>query len=235
MILDADFREVVKLERKLGLIASKALPHAQVATVNAMAFGAMRDYRELIRDEFVNRNRFTVNSVRVEKANTTDPVARVGSVAPYMGLQESGGLKQPSKGAGGVSIPTPYSAGQRGQKPRTRLPRAVNALRNIELGRRAKVKGSRKLKNWVTVRDAAHRGQKFVYLNLGRSKGIFRVLGKGPRARVEMVHALGRKTVRINANPMLGPLADKYGADVPKLYKKALTFQLKQLGIRTVF
>lgn len=236
--IDVDTRNLLKLERALGLVARDALGKASRDTVNAMAFSAMREYKGQIREDFINRNKWTVNSVRVEKATGTNPrtqEARVGSVADYMGVQESGGLKRPSKGADGVSIPTGYSAGQKGQKPRTRLPRAANALRAINLERRQRIKGSRKLKNWVTVRDAAHRGQKFVYLNLGRSKGIFRVLGKGPRARVEMVHSLGRKTVRIAPNPMLEPIAEKYGASMPKLYEKALRFQLKRLGMRTGF
>lgn len=222
-----DQRDVAQLERDLGEFARRAIPYAVRNTINQAAFAAMRQARDNVRRSMITRNRWSEQSVRVNTARRPGDVASVGSVAPYMEAQEFGGTKR-AKGSEGVPIATSYSAGQGEAQPRTRLPRKPNKLRNIRLSTR-RTRGGRRQRNAVVVREAAESGQKYVYMDLGRRKGIFRVVGGRRRPRVRMVHDLTRRSIRIPRNPWLRPAVQAVRPRMPEMYAESLRFQVRRL------
>lgn len=225
-----DDREIVDLQGQLKTFASRAYPFATKQTVNKAAFVARGHAQEEIRENMTTRNRFTVQSIQVDMARTLNvsrQAAIVGSTADYMADQEFGGVKT-KKGKQGVAIATGYSAGQEGQSERTRLPRKANKLANIRLSKRGRGKGSRIQRNFVKVKEAAASGQKYVFLDLRRGEGIFRVLGGKRKPRIKMVHDLSRPSVNIPRNPWLAPAVKQTEKQIPGIYRDALIFQLKR-------
>lgn len=218
-------REVKQLERDLKRLASDAMPFAARKTVNDAAFQAQRIARVDVARNMINRNRYTVQSIQVERARHK-PVAIVGSVADYMEAQEFGATKS------NPTIATSYSAGQgEDAQPRTRLPRKQNAMANIRLQRRRKPGTSKRQRNYLAIQQAASSGRKYVYLDLGRSKGIFRVTGGKRRPKIKMVHDMSRQSVTIPRNPWLKPAFDEAARMLPAFYADALRFQLRRRGL----
>lgn len=224
-------RDVKRLENDLKAFQRKALPFATRNTVNQAAFTAMREARQNVGDDMVERNRYTRQSIRVEQARTlaiSRQAATVGSIADYMADQEFGAT-QVKTGKEGVAIPTSYSAGQgRDAQPRTRLPRKPNKMANIQLRKRSKKGASRKQQNLIAIKTAAENGHKYVFLDLGRRKGIFRVTGGKRRPKIQMVHDLTRQSVTIPRNPWLFPAVERTKPQVQRLYADSLRFQLRR-------
>ena len=240
-MITVDMNEVIELEKDLKTFASRAFPFATKNTINSAAFKARELAQRDIRVKFINRNKFTERSVLVDQVRTLNvrrQAAVVGSIAPYMADQEFGTVKRKT-GSEGVPIQTGYSAGQENQQPRTRLPRKANKLANINLrNRRGKAK-NRRQKVLVRVYNAIRTGKRFVFLELARKKGIFRVIGGSrktkrgwPRgARLKQVVDMTESSVVIPRNPWLKPAVDTTQLLMPAMYKKALTFQLKRQGL----
>lgn len=236
-MIEIDTRDVKQLESDLKTFARRAFPFATKATMNRAAFETQRRGRVNLREDMTLRNRYTEQSVRVEQTRTLivrDQAAIVGSIADYLETQEFGGMV---RGRGDSQpIATSYSAGQgRGARPRTRLPRAANKMRNIHLKNRRSAK-TRKQRVVFAMQDAVNSGQKFVYLDLGRRKGIFRITGgkKGTRrgwptgAKINMVWDLTRTAVRIPRRPWLLPATNATQRAMPQYYAEALRFQLRR-------
>jgi hypothetical protein len=206
----------------------RAFPFATKQTVNDAAFETQREYRSAMQRQLVLRNKWTEGSARVEKAKTLNvsrQEAEVGSVMQYMFDQEFGATKFGK--SGNVSIPTSSASGEgRVATPRRKVVRAANRMNRIELKTRT-ARG----RNLIAVKEAAKKGHKFVYLDLGRRKGIFRVFGGRKKPRIEMFHDLSRKSVTIAPNPMLGPSVEKTQVFIPSMYRNALLFQLRRANV----
>jgi phage gpG-like protein len=229
-----DMRQIDRLERDLATLSRTALPVANRSALTSGAFAAQKAAREIIGARMTLRNRYTLQSIQVDKATGSQiaqQVAVVGSVAAYMATQEFGGVKG-KKGSEGVAIATSYAAGQgEGVKPRTRLPRAGNKLAAIKLmggNIRATSKAQR---NAIAVRMAARSGIKFVYLELQRRKGLFRVVGGQRKPAVRMVHDLSHSSVRIPRSAWLEPAAATARERMPELYHEALIYQVDRLKL----
>lgn len=233
-MFDITTRDVRKMENDLKAFQRKALPFATRNTVNQAAFTAMREARQNVGDDMVERNRYTRQSIRVDQARTlaiSRQAATVGSIADYMADQEFGATKAKT-GKEGVAIPTSYSAGQgRDAQPRTRLPRKPNKMANIQLRKRSKKGASRKQQNLVAIKTAAGNGHKYVFLDLGRRKGIFRVTGGKRRPKIQMVHDLTKQIVTIPRNPWLFPAVERTKPQVQRLYADSLRFQLRRYAL----
>lgn len=229
-----DTRDIKKMERDLKTFARKAYPFATRKTVNDAAFQAQRIARADVREKIVNRNRFTVQSIKVEQTKTLKvslQAAVVGSIADYMEDQEFGAVKTKT-GKEGVLIATSYSAGQgENSQPRTRLPRKPNRMANIQLQRRRKKGTSRKQQNLIAIKQSAETGRKYVFLDLGRTKGIFKVTGGKRLPKIKMVHDMSRQSVVIHKNPWLAPAFEKTTHMIPAFYADALRFQLRRRGL----
>lgn len=219
-------RDIKKLEKRLKLINERALPFATKETINGMAFGAQKLARQDIQQRMTLRNKFTMSSVLVDQArgpNIPSQFARMGSIADYMDEQEFGGTKSRKSGRS-VGIPTSFSAGQRGAKPRTRLPRKAYQMAQIMLRKGGKRGANSKQQNAINI--ASSLGG-FTYLDLGRRKGIFKIDKKG---NPTMVHDLTRASVRIPALKWMKPAVDTIVSKRGEFYAKALSFQLDRMG-----
>lgn len=226
-------RDIKEMEGDLKAFAHKAFPFATRNTINSAAFNAQREARSGVSDSLTLRNRFTVQSIQVEQSRTLQvsrQSATVGSIADYMEDQEFGGTKT-KKGKRGVAITTGYAAGQEGKQPRSRLARRPNAIANIMLQKKRRKGKTRKQRNLIAVKAAAESSQKYVYMDLGRRQGIFKVIGGKRRPRVKMVHDLSRQSVRIPAKPWLNPAVISTEKIIPELYRKSLEFQVRRQNL----
>lgn len=223
--------DVRKLEVDLKTFARKSIPFATRKTLNDSAFAARAIAQADVRESMVNRNRFTVQSIQVDQAKTLKiprQEATVGSIARYMEDQEFGAIKS-KKGKVGVQISTSYSAGQgQNRQPRTRLPRKANSMARINLSRSRKKTHSRKHRNLLAIKQASASGREFVFLELRKSKGIFRVIGGKSRPKIKMVHDMTRESVIIPKNPWLSPAFKEALRMQPAFYADALRFQARK-------
>lgn len=226
-----DSQDVKELERDLKTFHRKAFPFATKQTVNDAAFASQRIARADVRNELTLRNRFTEQSIQVEPTRTLQvrqQAATVGSIAEYMEDQEFGATKTKT-GKEGVPIATSFSAGQsQNAQPRTRLPRRANAMQAIQLSKRRNKAMSRRQRNLVAVKQAAESGRKFVFLDLVRRKGLFKVTGGKRRPRIKMVWDMSRQSVVIPRKPWLAPAVAEAERMVPAFYADALRFQLRR-------
>jgi hypothetical protein len=148
-------------------------------------------------------------------------VASVGSVAEYLEKQEFGGT-------GKGTIPTPVSSGEgRGARPRKRLVRRPNRMGSITLAERRRV-ADRRQRNAIAIRAALKSGRKFVFLELERRKGLFRLKGGKRNPQVDMLWDLSRKSVRIRPNPTLGPTLRLIEPRLLEIHAGSLLEQLKR-------
>lgn len=218
-------RDVKRLERRLKNINERAIPFATKETINKMAFGSQKLARQEIQQRMILRNKYTVSSVRVDQARglyIPGQVARMGSTADYMDEQEFGGSKKRKTGRS-VSIPTSFAAGQRGARPRTKLPRKAFQMAQIMLRKGVKRGSNPKQQNAINI--ATSLGG-FTYLQLGRRKGIFKIDKKG---NPTMVHDLSRASVRIPALKWMKPSVDSIVRRRGEFYAQALNFQLSRM------
>ena len=233
-------KELEKLKDELLVVSKRALPYAVRGTLNGLAFHAQRQARRNIKKNMVNRNKYTQQSIRVEKATARTPYSIVGSIAGYMETQEFGGQKRKT-GSEGVPIATPYSAGQgMSKRPRTRLPRRGNKLSDITIkkfkGRKYK---TREQKNVHIVQNAVETGNREVFMELKKRKGIFKVIGGAPGTKrgwpkgtkLKMLHDMTKATVRIPRNPWMKPAIERTEPWAPGIYKAAIRYQLKRLRL----
>lgn len=235
---DEDIKE---LEADLKTFHARAFPFATKATLNTAVFKGQKLARKDVRVKMIQRNRFTEQSIQVKQSRTlkvSRQAAFLGSTADYMETQEFGGVEH-STGKHGVSLPTSYSAGQGEQEPRTKLPRKGNKLENIKLKKRLRKANNKKQSTLFKIQDAVTSGKRFVFLDLGRTKGIFRVVGGRKNfkrgwpvgAKLRMVHDLSHDSVTIPRNPWLKPVVDRMQVLIPDIYKDKLTFQARRLGL----
>lgn len=233
-MFNIDNKDIIKLEKDLKQFASRSLPFATKQTINQSAFQAQKIARADVQKNMINRNKFTIQSIRVNQTrslNIRQQQASTGSIADYMETQEFGGTKH-KKGKEGTPIATSYSAGQaENARPRTRLPKRANKLQNIQLKRQRVKAKNRKQRNSALVKQASTSSNKYVFLDLKRTKGIFKVIGKKKNIRVKMIHDLSNESVSIPRNPWLKPAVDESTRMLPAFYADALRFQLRRRGL----
>lgn len=231
-MFEIDARDVKKYEQDLKNFAGQALPYASRAMLTRAAFDSRKEAQGNIREKMTTRNAWTVGSVRAERATSLkvrQQESRMGSLAAYMETQEFGGLET---GSGKYQpIATSYAAGQAWGTRRTRLPRKPNRLQAIQLRKRTGAGLSKKAANRAAIQQAAQGGNKFVFLDLGRRQGIFKVTGGKRRPKVNMVWDMSRRFVRIPATPTIGPAARTTQQRMPQFYAEALVQQLRRRGL----
>ena len=226
-----DMEEIKQMESDLETFTKRAYPIASKTMLNNTAFEARERIQAGIRKKFIIRNKFTVGSVRVEKARgnrVKDHEAVVGSVAPYMEDQEFGGTKV-KRGKHGVSIPTTSASGEgRGTRPRRRVATSRSKKRNITLSKirvKAKSKGA---EAHARVMHAAENKQRFVFLDLSKHPGIYKVTGGKKNPKIDLVHDMSRKSVQIPRTGIILTATRAVEKTMPEKYRKALIFQMKR-------
>ena len=222
------------LESQLKAFKIRAFPFATQQTVNNAAFKTRSEAQENIRNFFINRNKFTERSIRVDKTRSLDvnqQISRVGSIADYMRAQENGATLS-KRGGVGIPIPTSFASGEgENTRPRRRLPRGANKLSAIRLSNRSRAFGSKKQAAAVAVKQAVKSGNKFVYMELQKTRGIYKLVGTKRNLKIKMVYDLTRPSVIIHAKPWLLPAAESVGKQLPEIYFKALKQQLERHGL----
>lgn len=230
-MLEIDSSQVKGLERDLWLLSTRAGPYANTSALNGLAFLGQYNARQIIQSEFVNRNRWTARSVQVDRARVGDigkSYSTLGSTMPYMERQEFGGTRT-KQGRYGVPIPTKAAAevpGGTAVGPRKGMVRKANRLQVLKLGRVGRT-ANRKQLNAALVGAARGKGQ-IVFLDLGRRKGLFRVVGSKAKPQIRMLYDLSHASVNDPKHPWLWPASKFASLQGPSLYVAALEDQIKR-------
>lgn len=220
-----------KLEKDLETFAKRALPFAVRNGLNDTAFAARKEWVGQVGKVFTLRNKWTEKSLRVEKAagrNLETMQAKVGSTLDYMAEREQGGT-QATRGKHGVPLPTSGAAGQGKRRvPRTRAVQRKNYLAAFSVQKKP-VRGGRQRRNAAAIAMAARAGGGVVFLDLGKTRGLFRVEGrKGGGLRVRMIYDLSRRTVRTKPYPTLAATLSALTPRLPAIQAEALLAELRR-------
>ena len=231
-MITLDDKQLKDFEKSLSTFTD-ALPFATRHTVNQMAFKAREFGQQNLRNKMTLRNKWTERSVMVNmtrQLNIRKQESATGSTEDYLATQEFGGVEV-AGGKHGVAIPTSTASGEGDSaRPRKKAVRAANQMRRIRLSGRVKAR-SRGQRNFLAVRQAVDSGRKFVFLDLQKHSGIYKVIGGKRKPKVRLMHDMSRKSVRIPATPWLEPAVKKVEKIAPGLYFSALKHQLKRQGL----
>ncbi len=225
---EVDTRSMHKSVRTLERIRAKALPHATRDTLNQLAFDGRKVWQKTMGKAFTLRNTFTTRSFAVTKAtgtNMRDMQSVLGSLQPYMRDQELGAT-QGSKGKHGVPIPTPTASGEgMSANPRKRLVRRANWLSAIRLGSRPG--SSAKQRNAIAISRAKRDGTKTAFLELGKRKGIVRIMG-GKKGKLRMVWDMSKRSISIPQTPTLEPTMEVMRKRGPRIAERHALLQIRR-------
>jgi hypothetical protein len=225
-MLTIDMKQARELERFLGQLNARGIKFAQRDAINDMAFATQKTARDTIRSEFTNRNTWTVRTVMVDRARSTRDSAEVGSTEYYMAQQEFGATLTKH-----TQMATPAASGESNRSKIRRKPvRMANRMSSIRLAKRNRGIGSRAQQNIVALKEAKESGRKFVYLDRGRVKGIYKVMGTKRKPKSRMVQDMSRRVAVIPRNPWLAPSSEAVMARAPEIYHAQLVRQLGRLG-----
>lgn len=220
-----DGRPLLKLAQGIKDFAEKQYPIINGMALNRTAFEARKEYVNIVQRRFVLRNKGTVKSIQFRKVKGLNPNTQessVGSTMEYMAEQEFGGIKK-ATGKKGVAIPTPIASSESiSARPRKKPISRPRRRASIRLTR-AKVKArSRKQHVVATIRAVSAIGSgNYAYLPIQRAKGIYRITGKGKKAKIKMVYSLEKKTLPIRKQPSLTPAVNNIIPRIPGFYVEA--------------
>lgn len=219
-------QEMVKaLER----MRTKAVPFALRNALNVAAFETRTIWQREIKRTFVARNSFTERSVLVERASINKLTSVVGSIAPYMALQETGGTDSGRHGR--KPIPGPVAAGQAPGSKRTRLVRARFKLGAINLAHPA-TKGDRKQRNAIAIATAKNAGKRLVLLERpSGGKGIFVLGGAAKRPSARLLWNVGKASVHIKGKHTLQQSLDAVKPKLEHMLMAAFVEQLQRFNV----
>lgn len=99
--------DVVRIVAELDQMAQSQIPFAAAKALTDLASEIQREAREDLAHKFTIRRQWVSGGIKVEKAKKTDfpnLEAQVGSIDPFMLLQEEGGEKLPLKNSVAVPI-----------------------------------------------------------------------------------------------------------------------------------
>lgn len=234
MRVKTDFKDIDQLADDLKKMKRSAYPKATRNALNQAAFSAQRIARHDVSRSMTLRNKFTHRTIQVDKAKSLNPrnqMSVVGSTVDYMETQEFGGGKT-RQGKIGISLPTSYASGEgETATPRKKVPRRPNQISNIKLSTRRVRARTRKRRNIAKVREARSSSNRFVFLRLRRSKGIFKVVGGKRNPKIKMIHNLSKTDVRIPKNPWLKPAMVKAQKLMPSFFRDSLKSEINKLSL----
>ena len=149
-----------------------------------------------------------------------------------MASQEFGGVRT-SRGKKGYALPTTTASFEsRAARPRLKMARGKRKRSSIRLTKVSVKSFNRKHHIVNTVRAVAAKGggNKFAYLPIqGKGKGIYRITGKGKKAKIDMIYALNAKSVTIKKEPTLTPAVNTIIPQMPGFYKEAAEKRMKKV------
>ena len=102
-------KEWAKYEKQLKTLGDKVYPIVIAETLNQVAGFAHYASQKNLRTKFTLRNRYVEGGLKFWKANPKTKIEKInavtGSITPFMGMQEEGGIRKPKKGKS-LAIPT---------------------------------------------------------------------------------------------------------------------------------
>lgn len=233
--ISVQIRGIDGMQRDLETLAKRSLPFAARETVNTLAFEGRKIWQEEIRGSLTLRNKFTERRVLVERARglrMNDMEATLGHTEPYMALLEDG---RPQKAAKRFRpIPTEHAAGQAkgslagGRKRAVRAANVITKLGSLKFKRSGR---GRKADNARAVQTAIKTGKRLALLDMGRRKGIYRVMGSKRNPTIRKLYDLTR---RVTPKPQVPTLARTLKRTLilgPSIAHGALLKQLRRSGI----
>ena len=241
MLLFLDDAEIRKLERELKLFNDRGLPFATLEALNRSVIGGQKRLQHGgLKKDFTLRNKWTAGSVQIRRARglvIDNQAAELGSAAEYLAEQEEGFTRR-ARRKHGVPVPTAYAGGQGASRARTRPVRKPMRWSNIHLKSRAKLGKTKQQQNVRAVQEAVKSGNRFVFLEFKKKKGIYKVIGGSKKvkrgwpgnAKLRLVWSLTHRTTTTKPNKWLGPESETVSAMMPELYRRALLKQLKRGG-----
>lgn len=243
MLMQIEDEQIRTLERDLKIAASHAFPFATLDALNRAVAGAQIQIRRHLDQRMTLRNQWTKGSIQIRKARGLDverQAAEVGSAAEYMAEQEEGFTRR-ARGRHGVPIPTSAASGQPKARPRRRKVSKSMRLANIHIAKHRGLGVNQKQRNVRSVQEAVKTGKRFVFLEFKTKKGIYKVMGGSKKvkrgwpkgASLRLVWSLSKRTVTTPKHQWLDPELDTVVGKIPELYRRALTKQLKRLGVLT--
>lgn len=201
-----DLRDFKRLSDDLEKMAKRAIPYAIRDTLNGSAFALQKGWRGEVKRTFTLRNRYTEQSIRVDKAQGTSIAgmkAVTGTIAPFMPDQEEGGTVR-GRGAH-KAIPSAAAAGGALGAKRKSVVRSGFRLSSIQVTQRPLPKYGRRRQNAVAMAIAIRKGERFALLNRIKSKGraIFEVKGGKRSGRARLIWDVSRGSVKVPREPTL--------------------------------
>lgn len=206
--LSITIRGLESMLRELDALSRRYVPAAARETVNTLAFEGRAVWQDEMRQALTLRNKFTARRALVEPARTfriSAMHARLGHTEPYMAWLEEGTPERASKRF--RPVPSEVAAGQspgslRGGRKRAVRPSAIITRLGSLAVKGAKAR-SRKANNARAISGAIRSGRRLALLDLGRGKGIYRVMGRRKRARLVKLYDLSRRTTPVPRIPTL--------------------------------
>ncbi len=226
MQVRADFKEIKKLENFLDKFNRTGIKYATRNTLNTLAFDVRKQAQEFIQGNFINRNKWTVNSVQVNMAkgfNIDNMQSEVGSTQGYMEMQEAGGRAKPKTGK---SLPIPTQAARIANQ-RNRLVSRANKLNNIILRDKRKLSfiANKRQRAIGIIENAKRNNYKHFYLDLGNVKGIFTLKND----KLRMIYSLQYLFRKIPATHWLSKSSDKVANNALDIYNVQLKKQIDRI------
>lgn len=196
----------------------KKFPTLRRNTLNDMARDSKVNAKKLVGKKFINRNKFTVNSIRDRRAtNSLTSVSKVGSLQKYMADQELG---ENSLEVG--HIPTDKARTSGSNRKPVRRPNRMNKLGKATRRANGRVAVRKQIQ---AARIAGDRGPfKFTFPGKkGRVKGLF-ILPANRRKTIVMIQDLSKSHVKIKRKRWLEPSTLRTLKKGKKIFKKNLKF-----------
>lgn len=207
MGLSAEFRGDLK---KLKALGGKALGIATRQAINAGAFRLRAITHEQIDKAMILRNKYTLGSIRVEKATGFNPdrmQAKVGSVQKYMETQEFGGARKAN--AQFLPIPSGHATGEGSAQVRKKLPKGRLKFSKLQVG-------------------PGRSNSRVGYYNKGGRRGIYQVT---KRKGFRILYNLTKRKVKIPKNPWLRPSVKRVQRELPRIFLREYKKELAHHGL----
>ncbi len=225
-------REILRLGKAIEDFGDKQFPIINGMALNKTAFETRKQYVNNVEKTFTLRNKGTIRSIQFRKVKGLNPKTQessVGSTMGYMAEQEFGGVRT-SRGKKGYSLPTTTASNEsKGARPRQKQVPRRNQRATIRLTKVSERCKTRKQHIFNVIRAVAARGSgNFVYLAIQGAKGIYKITGKGKRAKIKMFYSLSKKSVPIKKEPTLTPAVNTIIPRMPGFYVQAAERRMKK-------
>lgn len=230
-MLKVDTNEFHKLERKLELVTRRGVPAATREVLNNLAFETRKLWQREIPRKLILRNKFTVASIRVDKARGSNPKTMysvVGSIAPWMYRQEFGGLARARR----KHLAIPQVQARSGRSHRRKVKRSAWLSKITVPNRRRSPGATLRERNLIRAIKAKRAGRRYVLLERrSGGKGLYEIMRTKKRIKVRMLYDLSHEMTRTPPSPTLAPALQAVGKKASRIMKRALLRQFARYRI----